>query len=231
MLENELTARNADDFSLRVATFGDLDAILALQKDVARDLPEVSFATDGFDFYAAVLAGLGRVLLAEPADAAGTLAGASVLRFPHPDEAENLARDAGLPRELHGEARHLEAVYVRREYQGRGLAERLVRTNMEEDDSGRPLSLATVWPLNLPSLKLHLGLGLYVHSFALKYGGRPRFILASGPEQPDWEAEAVLVPLTDDFAEHQKMLTSGYAGTALRNGENGPALEYRPLKH
>ncbi|MBQ9104591.1 MAG: hypothetical protein IJY48_00405, partial [Mailhella sp.] len=68
------------------------------------------------------------------------------------------------------------------------------------------------------------------HSFALKYGGCPRFILTSGPEQPDLAAEAVCIPLTENFEPHQKMLTRGMAGTALIRGDSGPMLEYRPLK-
>ena len=226
----QLITPNGTVFRLRLATMADLDSIVALQNNVAQGLPYDMFATDGPDFYAAILNGGGQIMLAEEDGHAGTLAGASVIRFPSPDEEENLARDAGLEKECHAKARHLESVFINKRHQGVRLAEHLIRANMRADSPGRTLSLATVWPLNLPSLRLHLGLGLYVHSFALKYGGRPRFILSSGPSQPDFAAEAVYIPLTENFEPHQKMLAQGMAGTTLIRGATGPLLEYRPLK-
>ncbi|MBQ8173145.1 MAG: hypothetical protein IJ034_04300 [Mailhella sp.] len=227
--DGQLGSPNGTIFRLRLATMDDLDSILALQNSVAQGLPYDMFATDGPDFYDAILNRGGQIMLAEEEGQPGTLAGASVIRFPCPDEEENLARNAGLEKDCHARARHLESVFISKSHQGVRLAEHLIRANMQADSSGRDLSLATVWPLNLPSLRLHLGLGLYVRSFALKYGGRPRFILASGPEQPDFDAEAVLIPLTELFEDHQKMLTYGMAGTALLRGNSGPMLEYRPL--
>ena len=228
--DGQLITPNGTIFHLRLATMDDLDSIVALQNSVAQGLPYDMFATDGPDFYAAILNGGGQIMLAEEKGHAGALAGTSVIRFPSPDEEENLARDAGLTEDCHARARHLESVFISKSYQGVRLAEHLIRANMQADRSGRTLSLATVWPLNLPSLRLHLGLGLYVHSFALKYGGRPRFILTSGPSQPDFAAEAVCLPLRENFDPHQKMLARGMVGTALIHGNSGPILEYRPLK-
>lgn len=228
--DGQLVTPNGTIFRLRLATMDDLDSILALQNSVAQGLPYDMFATDGPDFYAAILNGGGQIMLAEEEGQPGTLAGASVIRFPCPDEEENLARNAGLTEDCHARARHLESVFISKSYQGARLAEHLIRANLRADSSGRTLSLATVWPLNLPSLRLHLGLGLYVHSFALKYGGRPRFILTSGPGLPDFATEAVRIPLTENFEPHQQMLACGMAGTALIRGDSGPMLEYRPLK-
>jgi len=226
----QLITPNGTVFRLRLATMTDLDSIVALQNNVAQGLPYDMFATDGPDFYAVILNGGGQIMLAEEEGHPGALAGASVIRFPSPDEEENLARNAGLEKECHVKARHLESVFINKRHQGIRLAEHLIRANMRADSSGRTLSLATVWPLNLPSLRLHLSLGLYVHSFALKYGGRPRFILTSGPSQPDFAAEAVCIPLTENFEPHQKMLAQGMAGTTLIRGATDPLLEYRPLK-
>lgn len=216
------------DLLFRSARPSDIDALVALENAVESALPSREmFATDGREFYVPIVAGAGHILLAE--DAEGGLAGVSVIRFPAADEEENLGRELELPKADLSRVRHLESVFVRCDCQGRKLAERLIRENMRlTEASGRTLSCATVWPLNLPSLRLHLALGLYVRAFAFKYGGKARFVLgnavAVSPDAP------VFVPC-GEFSAHQALLAQGYAGVALHRRADGHGeVEYRKLR-
>ncbi len=159
---------------------GDLDALAQLADGVEQKLPSRDmFVADGPDFFAAIIQGQGSILLA--VDEGGRIAGASVIRFPSPDDEENLGLALGFDSSRLTKVRHLESVFVLDSFRGCGLASRLIRKNMAlTAGSGRNLSLATIWPGNLPSLSLHFSLGLSIRAFALKYGGRPRFILAGG---------------------------------------------------
>lgn len=218
-----------NDFLLRSAGPGDLDELVLLEKNVERSLPSRDiFATDEKEFYEPVIRGGGHILLAE--DREGRLAGASVIRFPAPDDPDNLGHDLALSEEQLLTVRHLESVFVRPDIQGKRLAELLLRENMRiTEKSGRTLSLATVWPGNAASLKLHMRLGLQIRAFALKYGGRPRFILMSGGK-----TAADAAPL---FAEamslerHRALLAAGMAGTAVHPSPDKDSflVEYRPL--
>ena len=217
------------DLLLRSARPEDLDELVLLEKNVERTLPSREmFATDEKEFYEPVIRGQGHILLA--VDEEGRLAGASVIRFPDPDDPDNLGRELSLSRPDLLKVRHLESVFVRPDMQGKKLAERLVRENMRlTASSGRTLSFATVWPGNAASLKLHLRLGLLIRAFAFKYGGRPRFILMSGgktsPDAAPVFAEAM------SLERHRALLAAGMAGTAVHPApEDGSFLvEYRPL--
>lgn len=214
------------EMRFRPAVSSDIDALVALEEAVERALPHRDmFATDGHDFYMPIVAGAGHILLAE--DREGRLAGVSVIRFPSVDEEENLGRELSLPENHLSCVRHLESVFVRPDCQGRKLAERLIRENMRlTEASGRTISCATVWPLNIPSLRLHLELGLFVRAFAFKYGGKPRFVLASEGSAVAF-GPAVSIPAQDVDAQ-RAMLTQGCWGTAVcRNGAEGFLVEYR----
>ena len=219
-----------NDFLLRSATLDDLDALVLLEQTVERALPSRDmFATDDRDFYVPIIGGAGHILLAF--DNEKRLAGASVIRFPAPDDPENLGRTLGLPENELASVRHLESVFVRPDIRGKKLAERLVRQNMLlTRHAGRPISMATVWPGNTASLRLHLGLGLYLRGFAFKYGGKARFILMSGGT-PEKHGLSVLAD-AGDIAENCKLLKAGLAGTAVHASPDGKhvEVEYRPLR-
>ena len=216
--------------TLRSAEAADLDALVRLEHQVEAALPSRDiFATDEREFYEPIVQGAGHILLAFDDEA--RLAGASVIRFPAQDEPENLGLALSLPANELARVRHLESVFVRPDMQGRKLAERLVRENMRlTEESGRTVSMATAWPGNAASLKLHLRLGLYIRAFAFKYGGKPRFILMSGGSA-DLTVPPVLVRAMD-IARHRSLLTLGLAGVAVHSsaGQDGPLVEYRPLK-
>ena len=213
--------------SFRPAQEKDLDELVRLEHRVEAALPSRDiFAVDEKDFYVPILRGKGHILLA--LDKEGCMAGASVIRFPDATDPENLGHGL-LPEEKLEQVRHLESVFVRSDMQGKKLAERLVRENMRlTEKSGRTLSLATAWPGNAASLKLHLNLGLFIRAFAFKYGGKARLILMSGG-MIDAHAEPLFVD-SMDFAGHRAALGTGLAGVALRRSADGLAfqVEYRP---
>lgn len=218
-----------NDFLIRSAGPDDLDELVRLEKAVEQRLPNRDmFATDDKDFYEPIIEGAGHILLAF--DGENKLAGASVIRFPAPDDPENLGRSMSLPESALTDVRHLESVFVRPDIRGKGLAERLIRENMRlTEHCGRTISMATVWPGNAASLRLHVRLGLYLRGFALKYGGKPRYILMSGGT-PAKDAKPELADALDT-ARNCALLKAGLAGTAvlpLPDGEHA-AVEYRPL--
>ena len=218
-----------NDFLIRSAGPDDLDELVRLEKAVEQRLPNRDmFATDDREFYKPIIEGAGHILLAF--DGENKLAGASVIRFPAPDDPENLGRSMSLPENALADVRHLESVFVRPDIRGKGLAERLIRENMRlTEHCGRTISMATVWPGNTASLRLHLGLGLYLRGFALKYGGKARFILMSGG-LPAKHACPVLADARDT-AENCRLLKAGLAGTAVHVSPDGKRVEveYRPL--
>lgn len=218
-----------NDFLIRSAGPDDLDELVHLEKAVEQRLPNRDmFATDDRDFYEPIIEGAGHILLAF--DGENKLAGASVIRFPVPDDPENLGRSMSLPESALADVRHLESVFVRPDIRGKGLAERLIRENMHlTEHCGRTISMATVWPGNAASLRLHVRLGLYLRGFALKYGGKPRYILMSGGSPAENAAPELADAL--DTARNCALLRAGLAGTAVRTLPDGEhaAVEYRPL--
>ncbi|WP_295640988.1 GNAT family N-acetyltransferase [uncultured Mailhella sp.] len=218
-----------NDFLLRSAGPDDLDGLVLLEHEVERALPcRDMFATDEREFYEPIVRGTGHILLAFDAD--GKLAGASVIRFPAADDPENLGLPLSLPPERLATVRHLESVFVRPDIRGKKLAERLVRENMHiTEGCGRTLSMATVWPGNAASLKLHLNLGLHIRAFAFKYGGKPRFILMDG-DRTAMDAAPVFVRAMDLNA-HRAQLNAGMAGVAICTQPNSQdfLVEYRPV--
>lgn len=214
------------DMRFRSAVLDDLDALVALEEAVERSLPHRDmFAIDGRDFYVPIVAGAGHILLAE--DSAGGLVGVSVIRFPAEDDQEHLGYELRFSPEQLARVRHLESVFVHPDCQGRKLAQRLIRENMRRTErSGRTISCATVWPHNIPSLRLHLELGLCIRAFALKYGGKPRFVLCSEGGGTT-SSPLVFVP-SQDVDSQKALLAQGYAGTALRRtADGGFETEYR----
>ena len=158
------------------------------------------------------------------------LAGVSVIRYPSPDDAENLGLTLGLCGDDLKRVRHAESIFIRPDCAGYGLAGRLLRENLQlTNDSGRDLTFATIWPYNTPSLKLHLACGFHIRAFALKYGGKPRFVLMRSPSSPPL-AEEVQYATAGDFELHKRLLASGWVGTGchvLATGE--PSIEYRRI--
>ncbi|WP_273523445.1 GNAT family N-acetyltransferase [Mailhella massiliensis] len=217
-----------NDILLRSAREQDLEELVRLEHSVEASLPSRDiFAVDEKEFYEPILRGEGHILLAF--DGQERIAGVSVIRFPGRSDPDNLGRGL-LPEERLDQVRHLESVFVRPDMQGNRLAERLVRENMRlTDQSGRTISMATAWPGNAASLKLHLNLGLFIRAFAFKYGGKARLILMSGGKA-DRSVPPRLVE-SMDIDGHLAALDAGLAGAGLRRtpGESSFMVEYFPL--
>ena len=216
-------------FTFRSADLPDIAALVALEKAVEAALPSRDmFAIDDADFYVPIVKGDGHILLAFDDDQ--ELAGVSVIRYPSSDDAENLGREAGLCGEDLLRVRHAESIFIRPDCGGCGLAGRLLRENLRlTEGSGRDLTFATIWPHNIPSLKLHLACGFHIMAFALKYGGKPRFVLMRSPSSPSL-AEEVQYASAGDFERHKRLLASGWAGTGCRvPARDEPDIEYRRI--
>ena len=207
--------REKSMFSLQSATLDDLDELIRLEKYVEQCLPSRDiFATDERPFYETILRGQGHILTAR--DTHGAMAGASIIRFPSPDDPEHLGHSLALSRSEMLKVRHLESIFIRPDCRGKKLAGILLRENMRLTESaGRSLSMATVWPGNIASLKLHMRHGLFICAFALKYGGKPRFILAGGPQAPLLEKHAEVITM-NDLEMQQKKLAQGFLGTGVQ---------------
>jgi CheY-like chemotaxis protein len=86
-----------------------------------------------------------------------------------------------------------------------------------------------IYPDNTPSLKLHLACGFHIRAFALKYGGKPRFVLMRSPSAPVF-SEEVQYASAGDFETHKRLLAGGWAGTGCRVSPAGEAcIEYRRI--
>ena len=202
-------------FTFRPATPEDIPALVTLEEEVEKNLPSRDmFAIDGPEFYKPILAGAGHILLAF--DNAGHLAGVNVLRYPAIDDSENLGLNVGLSSSDLARVRHMESIFLRPDCQGYGLALALQKEAMQRwNDEGKDISLATVWPCNVPSLTLFFRLGFTVRAFAYKYGGKPRFILMhSAVSLP--LGDAITYTNAEDFEQHRRLLALGMVGTTVK---------------
>ena len=210
-------------FTFRTALPADIPALVALEERVESGLPSRDmFAIDGPEFYVPIVAGAGHILLAF--DDKMALAGVSVMRYPAADDPENLGLELGFPQNDLCRVRHAESIFIRPDCGGHGLASRLLRDNMSMTEAcGRDFVLATIWPNNAASLKLHLACGFQIRAFALKYGGKPRFILLKQKKEVRLSETCEYV-LSTDFETHKVMLASGMTGTECRQNDAGAIL-------
>ena len=215
------------EWLFRSATNADIGELVRLEEEVERALPSREmFAIDGPEFYEPIIAGAGHILLA--CDSRG-IAGVSVIRFPDADDPENLGHCLPLSLPHLTRVRHLESVFLRPDCRGKRLAETVIRMNLDHTSaSGRSICMATVWPMNIPSLRLHLGLGMHIRAYALKYGGKPRFILMDDGKTLSPGKRAITVP-ADDLAAHERLLGEGMAGTNLIRKDGTYCIEYRTI--
>ena len=216
-------------FTFRTATAKDLGALVALERAVETALPNREmFAIDDEDFYVPIVGGAGHILLAF--DQFQKLAGVSVIRFPEKDDPENLGLEVGLSGNDLSRVRHAESIFIRPDCGGMGLASRLLTDNLAYTDGvGRDFCFATIWPLNAPSLKLHLSCGFHIRAFALKYGGKPRFVLMRSPEPLSLSENVTYVDAADS-ARHMELLGRHAVGTGCRLSSSGRLeIAYRRL--
>ncbi|WP_458400623.1 N-acetyltransferase family protein [Mailhella sp.] len=216
-------------FTFRSATAKDLEALVALERAVEASLPNREmFAIDDEDFYVPIVEGAGHILLAF--DQFQKLAGVSVIRFPALDDPENLGLEVGLSGKALCRVRHAESIFIRPDCGGMGLASRLLTDNlMYTDGVGRDLCFATIWPLNAPSLKLHLSCGFHIRAFALKYGGKARFVLMRSTKPLSFSENVTYVDAADSV-HHTELLERHAVGTGCRLNSSGTLeIAYRRL--
>lgn len=199
------------EYTFHSALMKDLPELVSLQNHVALHLASAeAFATDDMDFYKPIVTGEGHILLAR--DTQGLLAGASVIRYPSIDDQENLGHLVYSDAESLRRVRHLESIFIRENCRGKGLSRCLLKENIRATNvSERDILMATVWPCNLSSLKLHLKAGLAILAFAYKYDGKPRFILSSHRPELASVLEKKMVPASD-MKMHEELLHSGWIG-------------------
>ena len=214
-------------FTFRSATDADLDALVRLEESIEAGLPNREmFATDGRSFYEPIVGGKGHIILAE--DGAGELAGAAVIRYPGIDDPENLGLALGLSGDALTTVYHLESAFIRPDCQGKRLADEMTRRNMiHAQAQGYSLAMATAWPGNAPSLTVLLRLGLVIRAFALKYGGRPRFVLSDNAPATRQDVQPVYVDALD-FETHARILSGNMLGTSLRKTPGRDKAERQP---
>ncbi len=206
-------------FTFRQAGENDLDSIAELGRLVRDGLPcRDMFETDDRGFYEAALKNKGSILLAE--DGRNMTAGASVILFPDAGDPQNLGFDLHFDRAKRSMVRQLDSVFLRPGCRGTGLAGMLMRRHMQiTARPDRPLDMATIWPGNVPSLRLFFSLGLTLRAVKHKYGGKPRFIALGGGGSALQEQESLEL-YAWDLEKAMELFRSGYAGTGVRTEEN-----------
>lgn len=206
--------KTMDELVIRPAGMEDLDALVALEHAVARELPaKEMFVVDEREFYEPLVAGKGQVLLALHG---GRLAGAGIMAFPGLSDADNLGRELGFASGMLERVVHIESVYVSSGFRGKGLARILTTRNLElASENGRDLALSTVWPGNASSMSFLYALGLTVRKLTGKYGGLDRFIMLRMPGNVELEGPSVLVPCLD-LDGHRSQLAQGRIGVGIR---------------
>lgn len=133
--------------------------------------------------------------------------------IPEKDEEEHLADDAGVDRAT---TIYSEIALVHPDARGEGLQLKMGKILLEElkKDERFDHLIATVMPLNIPSLKNSLRLGLNIVNTTYKYGGKRRHILHMNLKE-DVELKGSKIHIKyDDFDwlfEHGK----NYIGTEL----------------
>ncbi|CAD2075041.1 N-acetyltransferase [Phocicoccus pinnipedialis] len=136
--------------------------------------------------------------------------------IPKLDEEEHLADDVGVDR---SRTIYSEIALVHPIARGEGLQFKMGKILLEDlkkDDRFDHL-IATVMPLNIPSLKNSLRIGLKIVNTKFKYGGKRRHILHMNlKEDMNLEGE----PIEKAFDDFEWMLENGkdYIGTEFVNG-------------
>ncbi|GEO81288.1 hypothetical protein [Pararhodospirillum oryzae] len=209
----------------RVLGPGDLGRVIALHHAVLAGLPPGVLNPETDTFFADHLGEAGRIL--GLFDAGGALVAYGVLGLPAAGSPYNFGRDLGLAPQWLGTVAHLDGATVAEPWRGAGIHRILSQHRLALARAAkRRHVLATVAPLNVPSLRTVLAAGLRARALKPMFAGRlPRFLLCrdlKGDPELD-PATGIAVPLAAaDRLGHA--LAQGRQGYALTQGPEGPAL-------
>jgi len=196
----------------------DLDAVIALHRQVLATMPPALLAAESDAFFADHAARVGRIL---GLFAEGGLIAYGVLGLPGPGD-PSFADDLELPAADRARVAHIDGVSVRPEWRGNRLQRVLIGWRIDEAAAaGRSLIVTTVAPGNVASLRNALGEGLTVRALRQKFGGW-RYLLVRDLGRPP------LAPSTDgrwvdtaDVETQQRLLAAGAVGWKAEAAESG----------
>lgn len=147
---------------------------------------------------------------------AGELCGFHTALFPGLDE-ENLGIDVGLAEEELEHAFHLEFACVHKDYRGQRLQRRMAHVLIDHIlDLGYKHMMETVSPLNVPSLRNTLALGMNIVALKEKYGFEWRYIFYKNLQvESNIDHSMTKACLLEDRELQISLLKKGYVGTNI----------------
>ena len=200
-------------FTIRKLGIGDLEDILAVQKQVVSEMADKSvlqpLAEEEFKY---ILEGNGLMIGAFVSD---DLIAFRALLVPVMDE-EHLGRDIGLEGEELKKVIYQEISNVLHEYRGNKLQMTLAILIMQELNKLEVqyrYVCSTVAPFNIPSLKDKFVQGLEVAALKEKYNGMLRYVFVKDLAKPEnrlWD-EVITIPMEDTTAQQEK-IAEGWRG-------------------
>lgn len=212
------------NYTISYAATDDLNDFMSLQQDVAANIPsDQHFALDDGEYFCKVVSGKGHVLMVR--DSALAIA-FCMLNFLDADEEDNLGIDLQFSQDQRQHVAHVESIFIRPGYQGKGIASNLLKEAVFLAISqNRHEILATIHPCNTASLRTFFSHSFTVSGFAYKYTNVPRVIMRHQPNRT-YTKESIYVPC-EDFSSHQLYLSQGLRGMCLRETSGTYAIGYQ----
>ena len=217
---------------LRKMDISDLDRLVILHAELhaLHQQEPAPFVRETDGFFADHLTDAGEVWgLWEIASSAQRLAGYTVLGLPGASDPANFGRDLVMSADARlAEVAHLDGTGILPHRRGIGLQRYLTGFRMDRARAlGRRTMISMASPHNGFSLSNLLFCGLTVQRLIQKYDAQ-RFVLArSLPDDPAFDDDCpVAVPLHAKAEDHQRCLSSGRVGVALRDVHDTLSLVY-----
>lgn len=200
--------------------------ILALQQEVAGRIETTGsyFALSEAEVMA-ILDGAG---LAVGVRVGGGLVAFCTALFPGL-RSDNLGRDLELTEAALAQVAHLEAAAVHPDYRGNGLQKKIAGFLLDQIREAKQWRyvMNTVSPVNIPSLKTTLALGLLIIKLKVKYNGVLRYIFCLDLVKPvSIDVRSVIRVFAQDTSRQAELLGNGYYGFALESGAGGAIILY-----
>lgn len=205
---------------------GQVDAVIALHREVIRAMPAELVASETPEFFADHADRIGRLFGLFDDE---RLIAYSVLGLPGAGD-PNFGVDHGLSAQDLARVAHLDGAAVHPRYRGNGLHRRMIAWRLATARAaGRSIALSTVAPGNVASLASMLSEGLQIRALAHRFGGQ-RFLMRrdeGGQGHGGLTAGGVDVDAIDHWLplgavrDQRELLSRGWAGLALRRTPAG----------